>query len=59
MEDLERIDLVCRYAQEVAMQLHDETDDESKKQYYTGIYMAYAAVRECVRILKKHRGDAK
>lgn len=59
MEDLERLDLVCRFGQEAAMQLHDETEDDAKKQYYTGLYTAYAAVRECVRILKKHRGDAK
>lgn len=59
MEDLERLDLVCRYGQEAAMQSHDETEDEAKKQYYTGVYMTYAAVRDCVRILKKYRGDAK
>lgn len=59
MEDLERLDLVCKFGQEAAMQLHDETEDEARKQYYTGIYMAYGTVRECVRILKEHRGDAK
>lgn len=59
MEDLERLELVCKFGQEAAMQLHDESDDEARKQYYTGVYMAYAAVRDCVRILKKHRGDAK
>ncbi len=58
MDDLERIDLVCRFGQEAAMQFHDETCDESKKQYYSGLYMAYAAIRECVRILKK-QGDEK
>lgn len=59
MEDLERIDFVCKFGQEAAIQSHDETKDEAKKQYYTGVYMAYAAVRDCVRILKKYRGDAK
>lgn len=59
MDDLERLDLVCRFGQEAAMQLHDDVDDEPKKQYYSGLYMAYAAVRECVRILKKNRGEEK
>ena len=59
MEDLDRIDLVCRFGQDAAAQMHDETDNEAKKQYFTGLYMAYATVRECVRILKEYRGDAK
>lgn len=59
MDDLERLNLVCRFGQEAAMKLHDETDDEARKQYYTGVYMAYGAIRECVRILKKNRGEEK
>lgn len=59
MEDLEHLDRACKFGQEAAMQLHDETEDEAKKQYYTGVYMAYAAVRNWVRLLKKLRGDAK
>lgn len=59
MDDLERLDLVCRFGQEAAMQLHDEIDNELQKRYYSGLYMAYATVRECVRVLKEYRGDAK